>query len=84
VGTAYRQRSQLLIFYFVFAAVGCELVLERREDRRRREQEQMRPAAGGFGRPGRRVLEPPLSMERRPTGARAGLAAPSSEAGSQA
>ncbi|HYP52558.1 MAG TPA: hypothetical protein VEQ42_03405, partial [Pyrinomonadaceae bacterium] len=35
VGTAYRQRSQLLIFYFIFVAVGYELVRERREDRRR-------------------------------------------------
>ena len=35
VGTAYRQRSQLLIFYFIFVAVGFVLVKERREDRRR-------------------------------------------------
>jgi hypothetical protein len=33
VGTAYRQRSQLLIFYFIFVAVGFVLVRERREDR---------------------------------------------------
>ena len=41
VGTAYRQRSQLLIFYFVFAAVGCELVLELRDDRRRLARAEM-------------------------------------------
>ena len=35
VGTAYRQRSQLLIFYFIFVAVGYELMRERREDRKR-------------------------------------------------
>jgi hypothetical protein len=33
VGTAYRQRSQLLIFYFIFVAVGFVLLRERREDR---------------------------------------------------
>jgi 4-amino-4-deoxy-L-arabinose transferase-like glycosyltransferase len=35
VGTAYRQRSQLLVFYFIFVAVGYVLMKERREDRRR-------------------------------------------------
>ena len=35
VGTAYRQRSQLLVFYFIFVAVGYELVLERREEKKR-------------------------------------------------
>jgi hypothetical protein len=33
VGTAYRQRSQLLIFYFIFVAVGFVLLRERREER---------------------------------------------------
>jgi hypothetical protein len=37
VGTAYRQRSQLLVFYFIFVAVGFVLVKERREDRRRQQ-----------------------------------------------
>ncbi|HLM57850.1 MAG TPA: hypothetical protein VK422_17225, partial [Pyrinomonadaceae bacterium] len=37
VGTAYRQRSQLLVFYFIFVAVGFMLVKERREDRRQGE-----------------------------------------------
>jgi hypothetical protein len=36
VGTAYRQRSQLLIFYFIFVAVGYVLLRERREERERR------------------------------------------------
>ena len=34
VGTAYRQRSQLLVFYFIFVAVGFVLWRERQEDRR--------------------------------------------------
>ena len=33
VGTAYRQRAQLLVFYFLFVAVGFVILLERREDR---------------------------------------------------
>jgi hypothetical protein len=37
VGTAYRQRSQILVFYFIFVAVGAVLVKERQEDRRRQE-----------------------------------------------
>lgn len=36
VGTAYRQRAQLLVFYFIFVAVGYVLLLERREERKRR------------------------------------------------
>jgi hypothetical protein len=38
VGTAYRQRSQLLVFYFIFAAVGFVLLKEKREDRRRQQE----------------------------------------------
>ena len=33
VGTAYRQRSQLLVFYFIFVAVGAVLLKERAENR---------------------------------------------------
>jgi 4-amino-4-deoxy-L-arabinose transferase-like glycosyltransferase len=36
VGTAYRQRSQILVFYFIFVAVGAVLVKERREERQQR------------------------------------------------
>ncbi len=39
VGTAYRQRAQLLVFYFVFVAVGFVLVKERREERARKRKE---------------------------------------------
>jgi 4-amino-4-deoxy-L-arabinose transferase-like glycosyltransferase len=35
VGTAYRQRAQLLVFYFIFVAVGFVLVQEKREERKR-------------------------------------------------
>jgi Dolichyl-phosphate-mannose-protein mannosyltransferase len=35
VGTAYRQRAQLLVFYFIFVAVGYVLIQEKREDRKR-------------------------------------------------
>src|SRR5215213_7438498 len=34
VGTAYRQRSQLLVFYFIFVAVGAVIMQERAENRR--------------------------------------------------
>jgi hypothetical protein len=40
VGTAYRQRAQLLVFYFVFVAVGFVLVKERREGRRQKQREE--------------------------------------------
>ena len=35
VGTAYRQRAQLLVFYFIFVAVGVVLLKEKREEKRR-------------------------------------------------
>src|SRR5712664_4146425 len=35
VGTAYRQRAQLLVFYSIFVAVGFVLILEKREERKR-------------------------------------------------
>ena len=34
VGTAYRQRAQILVFYFIFVAVGIVLLLEKWEERR--------------------------------------------------
>ena len=37
VGTAYRQRSQLLVFYFIFVAVGLVLLQEKREGRKQLE-----------------------------------------------
>ncbi len=38
VGTAYRQRAQIVIFYFMFVAVGYVLLKERSEERRRQQQ----------------------------------------------
>src|SRR2546423_6717399 len=38
VGTAYRQRSQILVFYFIFVAVGAVLMKERRENENRRRE----------------------------------------------
>jgi 4-amino-4-deoxy-L-arabinose transferase-like glycosyltransferase len=45
VGTAYRQRSQLLVFYFIFVSVGAVLVKERSEDRRRAQVAEAEAAA---------------------------------------
>ena len=48
VGTAYRQRAQLLAFYFIYVAAGCVLLKERGEDQRlldRAERERERAAA---------------------------------------
>jgi len=39
VGTAYRQRAQLLVFYFIFVAVGFVLLKEKREERKRQRLE---------------------------------------------
>jgi hypothetical protein len=38
VGTAYRQRAQLLVFYFIFVAVGYVLIKEKREERKRMDE----------------------------------------------
>lgn len=40
VGTAYRQRAQLLVFYFIFVAVGYVLMLEKREEKKKRDEEE--------------------------------------------
>ncbi|HWW75101.1 MAG TPA: glycosyltransferase family 39 protein [Pyrinomonadaceae bacterium] len=44
IGTAYRQRSQLLVFYFIFVAVGLILAKERQEERSQRAKEAKRAA----------------------------------------
>ena len=58
VGTAYRQRAQLLVFYFIFVAVGFVLMKEKREERKQRELEErqelaIQQAATFKARPGR-------------------------------
>ena len=40
VGTAYRQRAQLLVFYFIFVAVGFVLVREKRETEAQKKKAQ--------------------------------------------
>ena len=50
VGTAYRQRSQLLVFYFIFVAVGAVLVKEKREGREKQESAIARSVRGRAGR----------------------------------
>jgi len=45
VGTAYRQRAQLLVFYFVFVAVGVVLIKERHESRVQKRNEETKPRA---------------------------------------
>jgi hypothetical protein len=60
VGTAYRQRSQILVFYFIFVAVGAILMMERRENRKRQEQ-AAREAEIAARRASRLA---PLSLER--------------------
>jgi hypothetical protein len=40
VGTAYRQRAQLLVFYFIFVAVGFVLIKEKREEKKQRDLEE--------------------------------------------
>ena len=40
VGTAYRQRAQLLVFYFIFVAVGAVLLKEKREERRKQAAQE--------------------------------------------
>ena len=41
VGTAYRQRAQLLVFYFIFVAVGFVLLKEKREERIRQRAQAL-------------------------------------------
>jgi 4-amino-4-deoxy-L-arabinose transferase-like glycosyltransferase len=53
IGTAYRQRAQLLVFYFIFVAVGIVLIQEKRENKKRRElmdQIEKRAAAEALAR----------------------------------
>jgi hypothetical protein len=43
VGTAYRQRTQIQVFLFIFIAVGWQLFRERQEDKKiLRRQRDMR------------------------------------------
>src|SRR5215213_3287680 len=68
VGTAYRQRSQILVFYFIFVAVGAVLFKERQEERQR-ERLLKRQAAADAIRVGRRPARPPLATPPDPAAA---------------
>ncbi len=60
VGTAYRQRAQLLIFYFVFVAIGYVLMKEKREERaRQRIKDRQSARAEGMWGPHRKDQLPP-------------------------
>lgn len=60
VGTAYRQRAQLLIFYFIFVAIGFVLVKEKREERARKLTEEKNATR-------QRLLRGPDGKEQRPS-----------------
>jgi 4-amino-4-deoxy-L-arabinose transferase-like glycosyltransferase len=66
VGTAYRQRSQILVFYFIFVAVGAVLFKEKREEKQRQllQKRQAEMDAIRVGRAARVPLAPPLDMSR--------------------
>ena len=51
VGTAYRQRAQLLIFYFVFVAIGYVLVKEKRQDAELKRAEKRKEQKASVPRP---------------------------------
>lgn len=59
IGTAYRQRAQLLVFYFIFVAVGYVLMLEKREEKKRADLAE-RPSLATA-----RVVSPARGPERR-------------------
>jgi hypothetical protein len=44
VGTAYRQRAQILVFYFIFVAVGYVLMKERQEEKKRQRETMLQEA----------------------------------------
>ena len=59
VGTAYRQRAQLLVFYFVFVAIGFVLVKEKREAAARRRIDENKPSGPRVWEPDRKDQLPP-------------------------
>ncbi len=71
VGTAYRQRAQLLVFYFVFVAIGFVLGKEKREEKARRRMEEQQTllsprAPGSSGERGpKNMTEPPMKRFRQ-------------------
>ena len=54
VGTAYRQRAQLVVFYFVFVAIGFVLGKEKREESARRRTKERQASRRLAARPDRK------------------------------
>jgi hypothetical protein len=59
VGTAYRQRAQLLVFYFIFVGIGFVLIKEKREERARKRLSEKKAAR-------HRLRWGPEATDRRP------------------
>ncbi len=62
VGTAYRQRAQLLVFYFIFVSVGIVLIKERRENQRQLREQKRAAETEAAGRRPRPSQRPPLPV----------------------
>jgi hypothetical protein len=74
VGTAYRQRSQILVFYFIFVAVGGVLFKERQEEKNRQHLLKRQAAADAIRGGGRRPARPPLEPQLDPSAPRTAAA----------
>jgi len=68
VGTAYRQRAQLLIFYFIFVAIGFVLVKEKREEKVRKRLAETEAARSRLlWTPGKKERPPEKGKDARPS-----------------
>lgn len=67
VGTAYRQRAQLLIFYFIFVAIGFVLVKEKREEKARKRIEEKEAARQLIWTPGKNERPSDKAKDKRPS-----------------
>lgn len=68
VGTAYRQRAQLLIFYFIFVAIGFFLVKEKREEKIRKRLAETEAARSRLlWTPGKKERPPEKERDKRPS-----------------
>jgi hypothetical protein len=66
IGTAYRQRSQLLVFYFIFVAVGVVLVKEKQEMISKRRAAAKAAHRARAATPGPHVpVGPPVPVQRK-------------------
>lgn len=79
IGTAYRQRAQLLVFYFIFVAVGMVLFKERRDDRKRQREEAQQLVAARQAERGFPPFKAPRDFGAKPTFRAAAPARPGDE-----